>query len=313
MTARNLLLLDQLFDDIDVETAAARDRGYAIARWDGSESELATAACVLHVRTRVDAGLLSRMPHCRVIARFGTGLDTVDQDAAARRGIVVVGVRDYCIPELASHALGLAFSLDRHVAGVALGTIRADDTWQQVSSRVPLPGRRTATVIGLGSIGKAVAQALVALGITVRVVTSQSAALASAIGVTPVDLDTALAGAGFVFLHPALNAETRGMIDAARLARMSADTILINTARVGLMNETAVAAALRDRRIAGVGLDASLSTDSPLRAFLGDPRFMLTPHIGWYSQRSAQELRARAVTNAIDAIETMTTHREKAV
>ena len=109
-----------------------------------------------HVTTKVDAALIAAMPACRVIARFGTGLDTVDRDAAERAGIAVVGVRDYCIPELASHTLALAFTLARRIReldGVEAG-------WNQVAASTPLPGRRRAAVIGLGSVGTAVASAL---------------------------------------------------------------------------------------------------------------------------------------------------------
>lgn len=301
MSARSLLVLDGLFDDLDVETAVAAARGWSVRRWDGSEPQLLDAEVVLHVRTRVDRALIGRMPACRVVARFGTGLDTVDHAAAAERGIRVVGVRDYCIPELASLTLGLAFALDRRVDGVRTGELGADDSWQDVASRVALPGRTTATVIGLGSVGTAVARALLAIGISVRVVTRHGADAARAIGATPVGLSDGLAGAGFVFLHAALGADTKAMIDRKALALMSSGSILVNTARIGLLDEFAVAAAMQTGHLGGLGLDAKLAPDSPLRGFLGDPRMMITPHIGWYSARSAHELRERTVRAAIDA------------
>jgi len=301
MSARGLLVLDGLFDDLDVETAVAASRGWSVHRWDGSESRLHEAEVVAHVRTRVDRNLIDRMPACRVVARFGTGLDTVDHAAAAEKGIRVVGVRDYCIPELASLTLGLAFALDRRLDGVRTGMLDPDDSWQAVASRVPLPGRTTATVIGLGSVGTAVTRALLAIGIAVRVVTRHGADAARAIGAAPVGLSDGLAGAGFVFLHTALSAETQGMIDRQALALMSPGTILINTARLGLLDEAAVAAAMQAGDLGGLGLDARLAPESPLRGLLGDPRMMITPHIGWYSARSARELRERTIRAAIDA------------
>jgi phosphoglycerate dehydrogenase-like enzyme len=301
MSPRSLLVLDGLFDDLDVETAVAASRGWSVGRWNGAEPQLRAAEVVLHVRTRVDRALIGRMPACRVVARFGTGLDTVDHAAAAERGIRVVGVRDYCIPELASLTLGLAFALDRRVDGVRIGVLGADDSWQDVASRVPLPGRTTATVIGLGSVGTAVARALLAIGIAVRVVTRHGADAARAIGGTPVALSDGLAGAGFVFLHAALGADTQAMIDRKALALMSPGTILVNTARLGLLDESAVAVAMTSGHLGGLGLDAKLGPDSPLRGLLGDPRMMITPHIGWYSARSARELRERTVGAAIDA------------
>jgi phosphoglycerate dehydrogenase-like enzyme len=296
-----LLVLDGLFDDLDVETEVAKARGWSVARWDGSDAMLQTAESVVHVRTKIDSVMLGRMPACRVVGRFGTGLDSVDQAAARGRGVRVVGVRDYCIPELASHTLALAFALDRRVDAVRAGRLEADASWQEVAAKQPMPGRTTATVIGFGSVGAAVTRALMAVGVTVRVVTGHAAAEVREIGATPVVLEEGLGSAGFIFLHAALNAESAGMINAARLARMTPGAILVNTARIGLFDEKAVAAALNEGHLASVGLDAKLAADSPLRAFLHDPRLLLTPHIGWYSARSAQELRRRTVQNTIDA------------
>jgi phosphoglycerate dehydrogenase-like enzyme len=301
VSTRSILVLDGLFDDLEVETAVAASRGWSVRRWDGSEPLLHEAEVAVHVRTKVDRALMDRMPACRVVGRFGTGLDTVDHTAAAERGIRVVGVRDYCIPELASLTLGLAFALDRRVDGVRTGMLGADDSWQAVASRVSLPGRTTATVIGLGSVGTAVTRALLAIGIAVRVVTRRGADATRAIGAASVGLPDGLAGAGFVFLHAALAAETQGMIDDKALALMSPGTILVNTARIGLLDEHAVAAAVRSGHLGGLGLDARLGPDSPLRALLGDPRMLITPHIGWYSARSARELRERTIGAAIDA------------
>jgi phosphoglycerate dehydrogenase-like enzyme len=301
VSAHSILVLDGLFDDLDVEIAVAAARGWSVRRWDGDEPMLREAEVVVHVRTKVDRGLMDRMLACRVVGRFGTGLDTVDQVAAAERGIRVIGVRDYCIPELASLTLGLAFALDRRVDGVRTGMLGADDSWHVVASRVSLPGRTAATVVGLGSVGTAVTRALIAIGISVRVVTKHGGDRASVLGATSVGLSEGLAGAGFVFLHAALSVETQGMIDDKALALMSPGTILVNTARIGLVDESAVAASLRSGHLGGLGLDARLAPDSPLRALLGNPRMMITPHIGWYSARSAQELRERTIRAAIEA------------
>ena len=305
--ARTLLLLDGLFDDLEVETATAAEKGWRIDRWDRSDAGLRGVEAVLHVRTSIDRALLDRMPDCRVVARFGTGLDTVDQAATSERGIRVVGVRDYCIPELATHTLGLAFALDRRIDAARDGRLALDATWQDVSSRLPIPGRIAATVIGLGSVGTAVTRALLAMGVTVKVVTRHGSDLARALGATPVALDEGLADVGFVFLHTSLEKETARMIDAERLRRMQSGTLLINTARIGLLDEAAVASAIDSGNLGGAGLDAKLAPDSPLRRLSTDPRLLVTPHIGWYSARSARELRRRTVLAAIASAESAET------
>jgi len=299
--ARTIVVLDGLFDDLDLEQKVAADRRWSVARWDGSDAMLRAAEVVVHVRTKIDRAMLDRLPACRVVGRFGTGLDTVDRTAAAERGLRVVGIRDYCIPELASHTLALAFALDRRVDAIRGGRLSPDASWQEVAARQPMPGRTTGTVIGLGSIGKAVTRALLSLGIDVRVVTEHGADEARSLGASVATLEQGLAGAGFVFLHAALSAETAAMIGRERLARMSPDTILVNTARIGLMDEAAVAEALAGGKLAGLGLDAKLAADSPLRRYLGDERMLLTPHVGWYSERSARELRRRTIQESIDA------------
>jgi D-3-phosphoglycerate dehydrogenase len=290
-----VVVLDTLFDSLDVERETAARYGARVVRWQGDPELLASADVVAHVTTKVDAALIEAMPACRVIARFGTGLDTVDRDAAERAGIAVVGVRDYCIPELASHTLALAFTLARRIR--ELDGIQAG--WDQVAASTPLPGLRRAAVIGLGSIGTAVASALARMRFDVLAVTRRPDA-AGALGATPVSLEEALGSADLVLLHVALTDETAQLIDARRLGLMQPGAILVDTARLGLLDEQAVADALDKHRLGGLGLDARLAPGSPLTRLVGDPRVVVTPHIGWYSEASAQTLRERTIGDALE-------------
>jgi D-3-phosphoglycerate dehydrogenase len=300
---RRIVVLDPLFRELDLERSVAEARGWDLVAWDGDRGSLAGATALVHVRTSVDRALMERAPGLRVVGRYGTGLDSVDLAAAADLGVRVVGVRDYCTPELTSHTLGLAFALDRRIGDAASGALGPDVEWRDVSAEQPIAGRLSATVVGFGTIGRAVSRALLACGLEVRVVTRHGAADARAIGATPVSLEDGVADAGFVLLHASLSAETATLIDARRIARMSQGTILVDTARLGLIDQDAVADALASGHLAGVGLDARLPATSPLRALLGDPRLLVTPHIGWYSERSARELRRRAIEQTIDASE----------
>ncbi len=296
---RTVVVLDSLFDDLDVESSTAAVDGWAVERWDGDPTSLVDTVAVVHVRTRVDRALIDGMPALRVIGRFGTGLDSVDQRAAAERAIRVVGVRDYCVPELTTHTLGLAFALDRRIDAVLDGRLRPDATWEDVSATLPITGRTTATVVGLGTIGRAVTTALLACGLSVRVVTRHGADEARSLGAVPVDLEEGLTGAGFIFLHTSLTDETNKSIDEAKLSRMSPGTILVDTARIGLLDEPAVAAALGSGRLGGLAIDAKLPPGSPLSRFQDDVRLLVTPHIGWYSERSARDLRERTIRDTI--------------
>jgi D-3-phosphoglycerate dehydrogenase len=278
----------------------ATARGWEIRRWDGSAAQLAQADAVVHVRTRVDRDLIAQLAQCRVIGRFGVGLDSVDQAAAAQRAMVVVNVRDYCLPEMTAHTLALAFALERRLTGW-----RNEDwfntDWQTFARARPVSGRTRASVIGLGSIGAAVAGALRDLSYDVVTVTTRGRATAERLGLPVVPLEAGLLSGDFVFLHAALEPATVNLIDQRGLSMLPAGAVLVNTARLGLIDQGAVAAALASDRLGGLGIDARLEPDSPLRRFAGDPRVLITPHVGWYSERSARLLRERAIMNTIDA------------
>jgi phosphoglycerate dehydrogenase-like enzyme len=294
-----VLVLDSLFDNMSIETDAAESAGWSVERWDGTEERLATAEVVVHVGTRIDATMLARMPRCRVVGRFGTGIDTVDVAAATAAGVAVVTVRDYCIPELSTHTLGLAFALERRIRLAADGRLNQDRTWQEVALDFPIAGRTAATVVGFGAIGSAVTRALLACDYRVAVVTAHGAERARELGAEVVALEEGLRRGEIVFLHTALTKKTARLIDRRRLAAMPDGAILVDTARLGLIDEAAVADALDSGRLGGLGLDARLAADSPLRPRLGDPRVLVTPHIGWYSERSAAALRARTIVETI--------------
>jgi D-3-phosphoglycerate dehydrogenase len=290
-----VVVLDSLFETLDVETEAAAAEGAVLERWSGDPADLEDADVVAHVRTPVDASLIASLRRCRVISRFGTGIETVDLLAASDAGIAVVTVRDYCIPELCSHTLALAFAMTRRLRETA-GEL--DAGWQAVDAETPLRRHDRVAVIGLGSVGARVATALKALDHDVVAVTA-AGERADALGVRVVPLEEALAFADVITLHCALDDSTRRLIDEERLALVRPTAILVDTARLGLIDEGAVARALEERRLGGVALDGHLATDSPLRRFHGDPRLLVTPHLGWYSRDSADVLRRAAIRDAV--------------
>jgi D-3-phosphoglycerate dehydrogenase len=300
VTAKQMLILDSLFDDLDVERSAASARGWEMQRWDGSAAPLANADAVVHVRTRVDRELIAKLTRCRVIGRFGVGLDSVDQPAAAQYGIAVVNVRDYCIPEMTAHTLALTFALERRLNGWR-NADWLDTDWQTFAKARPIKGRTRVAVVGFGSIGSAVASALRDLAYDVVAVTARGRATAERIGLPVLSIENSLATADFVLLHAALGPTTANLIDRRRLALLQPGAILINTARLGLIDQNAVAEALASERLGGLGLDARLEPESPLRQFANDSRVLITPHVGWFSERSARALRERAIINSIDA------------
>jgi len=246
-------------------------------------------ALVVRNRTSVDAALLACAPRLRVVGRLGVGLDNIDVDACATRGIAV-------IPATGANALAVA----EYVIATALLLLRG--AWHSTSEvaaghwpRSALShGReiagKTLGIVGYGGIGRESARLGRALGMRVIGFDPQvpePSPLWAQDGTAPRSFAEVLGEADVVTLHVPLSPATRNLLDAARIATMKPDAILINTARGGVVDEAAVAAALRAGTLGGAALDVfehePLGAGSPLA---GCPRLILTPHVAGVSRES---------------------------
>lgn len=296
-----VLILDSLFADLSLEAETANAFGWDLERWDGDSSSLKRANAVVHVKTRIDGDFMAQLERCSVIGRFGTGLDSIDQKEAARRGIEIASVRDYCTQELTTHSLGLAFALDRRLTAFNTGEISSQETWQNIAAANALPGRTQAAVIGAGTIGSAVTRALLGAGLEVHLVSSHGSPELIEAGARNASMAEALAVADMIFLHMAAPHDGKPVVTDDWLSLVKPTAILVNTARLALFDEHAVARALSEGRLAGLGLDALVSTSSPLLDLSRSSHVIITPHIGWYSARSASVLRKAGVENTLKA------------
>jgi D-3-phosphoglycerate dehydrogenase len=252
----------------------------------------------------VSAADLERLPGLRVIATPSVGFDHIDVEAAARRGIWVCNVPDYCIDEMADSTLALLLALLRGV--VVLDRSVQAGVWDDHAAG-PLPRLRETRVgiVGFGRIGRAVATRCLALGMDVSATDPLVAAteMVSA-GVEPSTLDQLLRSCSAVTLHAPLTPETRGMIGERELALMREGAFLVNVARAGLVDAGALMSALQSGRLAGAALDVlesePPSADHPAPIH---PRLIVTPHAAWYSPQSEREVYRRAVLAVRDVLE----------
>jgi D-3-phosphoglycerate dehydrogenase len=257
--------------------------------WSGDD------VVALLVWTRVTAADMERLPALRVIATCGVGYDHIDVAAAARRGVWVCNVPDYCIEEMADTTLTLLLALLRGV--VALDrTVRAG-AWDDHAAGPlrRLRGTRLG-VVGFGRIGRAVAQRALAVGMEVWAAdVAVEAGTISAAGVRPAALDELLRSCDAVTLHAPLTRDTSAMIGETQLAMMRPGAVLVNTARAGLVDEAALMAALESGALAGVALDV-LGVEPPSREHPAPqhPRLIVTPHSAWYSPEAESEVYRRA-------------------
>ena len=233
----------------------------------------------------------------RMIALWQTGYDNVDLEAATERGIVVSNVHAYAFDTVAEFVFALALNLLRKVDKADMNLRRGLFDWRLYVGE-ELMGK-TIGIIGLGSIGRRVAQLAHGLSMKVLAVTAHpSPERAKELGVRFVGLDTLLAESDIVSLHVPLTPETEHMIGEKELAMMKPTAILINTARGKIVDERALVKALNEKRIAGAGLDVfekePLPMDSPL---LGLDNVVLTPHIAFLTRESIDECTRVTVEN----------------
>lgn len=237
-------------------------------------------ALLVRSETRVTADLVERASRLRVIGRAGAGVDTIDVDAATRRGIVVVNAPGGNAVAAAEHALALMFSLARRVATADASMKRGE--WRRSAYMGTELTGKTLGLVGLGRVGSEVARR--ALGLEMHVLVYDPYVPdehARRLGLEPVDLEPLLRAADFISLHVPLTEATRNLLDASRLACIRPSAFLVNCARGGLVDETALIAALDAGQLAGAGIDVyptePVSPDDPLPKH---PKVVATPHLG---------------------------------
>ncbi len=229
-------------------------------------------AIIVRNRTQVDASLLAAAPRLRVVGRLGVGLDNIDTDACGARGVEVIPATGANAQAVAEYVIGTALLLLRgaYQSSRAVG----DGKWPRsaLSNGRELAGK-TLGVIGFGGIGRLTGRLGRALGMQVLGFDPQlpvSSPVWVAEHATPRALDELIAQSDVVSLHVPLNQETRHLMDAGRLARMRADAVLVNTARGGVVDEAAVAAALRAGTLGGAALDVFVAEPLPAGSPLAD-------------------------------------------
>jgi D-3-phosphoglycerate dehydrogenase len=282
-----------------LETELLEGMGYQVRHLTGIPvpvgQELADAAAVLVTVQEITDSMMAAMPACKIIARVGTGLDSIDLDAAARRGIQVTNVADYSVDEVSTHAIALLLAWARRLPQY-LDMVRAGRWDSTGAGAIHRLSGQTLGIAGFGRIGQAAAAKALGLGLRVIVCDPyRPAEDIAAAGAEPADWATLLAEADYISLHVPLTPQSAHLINADALAAMKSSAVLINTARGGLVDEAALAAAVRGGDIAGAALDVLAheppGDDEPLR---GDPRIQITPHTAWYSQEAQRDVVVRA-------------------
>jgi D-3-phosphoglycerate dehydrogenase / 2-oxoglutarate reductase len=296
-----VVALGHTFPDLDIERRTLA--GCDVDLLDGNLLEADAAAwkrvtgVLLGTADRVDGARMEALPACKAIVRYGIGVDNVDLTAARERDIAVCNVRDYCIEEVADHALALALSLTRGLSHWDASVRRG--VWR--SGNAPALQRnstRTFGLIGFGQIGRLLASR--AARVFGRVLVHDPWAdlpgrdLDANIAFVR-SLDAVLEQADVLSVHVPLTPETRGLIGSGQIERMPRGAFIINVSRGGIVGEAAVAEAVSGGHLGGAAFDTFDEEPLPRHhPFLDEPRILLSPHVAWLSGEAAVDLRQRA-------------------
>jgi D-3-phosphoglycerate dehydrogenase / 2-oxoglutarate reductase len=294
-----VLLTDYAWADLDIERAILReaDAELIVAEQKGAESLAKLAASCEAIMTnwaKVPESVIAAAPQCKIISRLGIGLDNIDVAAATRRGIIVTNVPDYCIIEVAEHALASMLALSRKIAFYHYETMQGRYKLQDGPTLRRIEGQ-TLGIVGFGNIGRKLAEKAIGLGMKVLITgRSRKSAAELPAGVAWCEFDELLPKSDYISLHLPATPETRHLFGAKQFAMMKPSAYLINTARGALIDHAALAAALNAGQLAGAALDVQDPEPPDLsQSPYNDPRVIVTPHAAFVSVESLENLRSR--------------------
>jgi D-3-phosphoglycerate dehydrogenase len=298
-----IAIADSVFPTLDPAKAAlARlDPDIRMAKSGSVEDILEVARdadAILVTYAKLPPELIGQLTRCKAIGRFGLGVDNIDLPAAKAKNITVTYVPDYCLQEVSDHAMALLLALARKIP--LSNKLVQDGRWE-MPAVVPiyrLEGR-VLGLIGFGNIPRAVVPKAKAFGL--RVITHDpyvSKELLAELDVENVSLDELLAQSDFISVHAPLMAQTRGLVNAAALAKTKKGVMIINTARGPLIDQQALAEALDSGQVGGAALDV-LETEPPPKdlPLAGRDNVIITPHTAFYSVDALNELQSKAAAD----------------
>ena len=297
MSEYKVVVSDQVFPTVDLERSILADIDADLVVASGAmESvleEAADADAILNTYLPWDADAISKLQKCKIIARYGIGVDNIDLAVAAEAGITVTNVPDYSVEEVATHSLALILATLRKVVEADL-SVRSG-SWDVGQFR-PIRRLSTLTVglVGYGRIARKIAQPLSALGAHI---VAHDPYLNPDDSLPPLmSLDDLLEAADIVSLHVPLTEESRGLIGERELSLMKPNAVLINTSRGPLVDLDALRVALKEGHIAGAGLDVFDVEPLDPGRIEGIPNLVVSPHMAYYSEEALKESQRKAAT-----------------
>ena len=304
-----VVVTDIRFPAFKEEEDVLAEIGAELVLTDCTTPEEVREACadadgVLANMAPVTAEVIEGMEKCKVIARYGVGVDNVDVAAATRKGIYVTNEPGYCAEEVSDHAMALLLSAARGILIRDRGVRSGKWNIEEAKPSFRIKGK-TVGVVGFGAIAKGFCSKIAGFAPERICVFDPfvSAGDIESLGAVKVELDDLLAESDYISLHAPLNDKTRHMIDSAAFAKMKKKPLLVNTSRGGLIDQAAMIDALNQGQIRGAGLDVyetePLEAESPLRKM---DNVVLTDHCSFYGEEAVSDLKRRVAENAASVL-----------
>jgi D-3-phosphoglycerate dehydrogenase len=280
--------------EVEVKTGQAADALVAsIENYD---------ALVVRSETKVTRAILEAGTRLQVVGRAGVGVDNIDLEAATERGVIVVNAPQGNTIAAAEHTIALLMALARHIPQ-ADASMRAGKWDRKTYVGTEVRGK-TLGIIGLGPIGSEVARR--GVGLDMRVLAHDpyvAEERVRSLGAEPADFETLISVADFISVHVPMTAATRGMISTDQFARMKEGVRLLNVARGGIIDEAALAEAVKAGKVAGAAVDVFTAEPiDPQNPLLGDPRIITTPHLGASTAEAQERVAVDVAEQIVDVL-----------
>ncbi|UZJ79492.1 C-terminal binding protein [Fictibacillus sp. KU28468] len=284
------------YPEIELIAAQCRTEEEVIeACWD--------ADALINQYAPLSKAVIEKLEKCKVITRYGVGVNTIDLEAATAKGICVANVPDYCMDEVADHALALLLSAKRKVV-VANQNVKKGLWDFKVTQPIHRLRGQVLGLVGFGKIPQSLAEKVKPLGFKVVAYDPYyPGEEAEKKGVQLASLEELCRISDVISVHAPLTEGTRGMINASLFSVMKSTALLINTSRGPVVDEQDLIDALESGKIGGAALD--VIEDEPISVshpFLSMENVILTPHVAWYSEEAAKEMRTKAALGAVDVL-----------
>jgi D-3-phosphoglycerate dehydrogenase len=300
-----VLITDAEYPDVDeIERRILEEAGFEVevAQCRTAEQVIRAgrgASALLSQYSPITREVLKALPNVRVVCRYGVGVDTIDLEAARDLGVWVANVPDYCMSEVAVHALGMALALIRHLPFYDRH-VREGRWYYRSPGLLRRPSTMTLGVVGHGQIGSTMAKLAVPCFGQVLACDPYIPDSAFLENVRRVNHDELFGQCDVVSLHVPLTEETRNMVNRERLAQMPQGSYLVNTARGGLVKLDDLLEALDTGCLGGAALDVLPQEPPPSNhPVLCHPRVLLTPHSAFFSVEAEKELRRKTALNVV--------------